>query len=73
MWWRLITSRVGASAGDMLCERGYRKLAFLGGPPSATSTEDRLRWVPHGPSSGRPSSHSGRLSDERSRIALALI
>lgn len=32
----------GRLAGDMLCERGYRKVAFLGGPPSATSTEDRL-------------------------------
>jgi DNA-binding LacI/PurR family transcriptional regulator len=33
----------GRLAGDMLCERGYTRIAFLGGPQAATSTEDRLR------------------------------
>jgi DNA-binding LacI/PurR family transcriptional regulator len=33
----------GLVAGDLLCARGYRRVAFLGGPRSATSTEDRLR------------------------------
>jgi DNA-binding LacI/PurR family transcriptional regulator len=32
----------GGLAGDLLTERGYRKIAFLGGPMAATSTEDRL-------------------------------
>lgn len=32
----------GRLAGDELCKRGYRRIAFLGGPQTATSTEDRL-------------------------------
>jgi DNA-binding LacI/PurR family transcriptional regulator len=32
----------GQLAARMLRERGYRNIAFLGGPQSATSTEDRL-------------------------------
>ena len=32
----------GRVAADLFCERGYRRVAFLGGPLSATSTEDRL-------------------------------
>jgi DNA-binding LacI/PurR family transcriptional regulator len=35
----------GRLAGDMLRERGYRSIAFLGGPEAATSTEDRLRGL----------------------------
>jgi DNA-binding LacI/PurR family transcriptional regulator len=35
----------GRLAGDMLRDRGYRNIAFLGGPQSATSTEDRLRGL----------------------------
>jgi DNA-binding LacI/PurR family transcriptional regulator len=33
----------GRLAGDMLRERGYTSIAFLGGPQTSTSTEDRLR------------------------------
>ena len=33
----------GRLAGQILSERGYRRIAFLGGPATATSTEDRLR------------------------------
>ena len=33
----------GRLAGDLLCARGYRRIAFLGGPAAATSTEDRLQ------------------------------
>ena len=32
----------GRLAGEMLRQRGYRSIAFLGGPQTATSTEDRL-------------------------------
>ena len=32
----------GRLAGDTLVARGYRRIAFLGGPASATSTVDRL-------------------------------
>jgi DNA-binding LacI/PurR family transcriptional regulator len=32
----------GRLAADLFLERGYRRIAFLGGPLSATSTEDRL-------------------------------
>lgn len=32
----------GRLAGDVLVARGYRRIAFLGGPASATSTRDRL-------------------------------
>jgi DNA-binding LacI/PurR family transcriptional regulator len=35
----------GSLAGDVLRERGYRSIAFLGGPQSATSTEDRLQGL----------------------------
>ena len=35
----------GRLAGDLLRERGYRKIAFLGGPQTATSTEDRLKGL----------------------------
>jgi DNA-binding LacI/PurR family transcriptional regulator len=35
----------GALAGDLLRSRGYRRIAFLGGPETATSTEDRLRGL----------------------------
>lgn len=35
----------GRIAGEMLRERGYRNIAFLGGPQAATSTEDRLRGL----------------------------
>jgi DNA-binding LacI/PurR family transcriptional regulator len=35
----------GRLAGDMLRHRGYRNVAFLGGPQFATSTEDRLRGL----------------------------
>ena len=33
----------GRMAARALIDRGYRQLAFLGGPQSATSTQDRLR------------------------------
>ena len=33
----------GRVAGDLLRDRGYRRMAFLGGPRAATSTEDRLK------------------------------
>lgn len=33
----------GRLAAQLLSERGYRKIAFLGGPGTATSTQDRLR------------------------------
>jgi len=33
----------GRLAAQLLSERGYRKIAFLGGPSTATSTQDRLR------------------------------
>jgi len=32
----------GAAAANLLVSRGYRRVAFLGGPLAATSTEDRL-------------------------------
>ena len=32
----------GRLAGEEMCKRGYRNVAFLGGPQTATSTEDRL-------------------------------
>lgn len=35
----------GSLAGEVLHERGYRRIAFLGGPQTATSTEDRLRGL----------------------------
>ena len=35
----------GRLAGDMLRERGYANVAFLGGPQTSTSTEDRLRGL----------------------------
>src|SRR5471030_1345202 len=35
----------GHLAGDMLRERAYRNIAFLGGPQGATSTEDRLQGL----------------------------
>jgi DNA-binding LacI/PurR family transcriptional regulator len=35
----------GRLAGQMLRERGYKNIAFLGGPEAATSTEDRLRGL----------------------------
>ncbi len=35
----------GSLAGDVLRARGYRRIAFLGGPQTATSTEDRLRGL----------------------------
>jgi DNA-binding LacI/PurR family transcriptional regulator len=34
--------RCGALAAETLLARGYRRIAFLGGPARATSTEDRL-------------------------------
>jgi DNA-binding LacI/PurR family transcriptional regulator len=33
----------GRLAADLLCQRGYRLIAFLGGPLAATSTEDRRK------------------------------
>src|SRR5580692_3371753 len=33
----------GRLAGDLLRRHGYKNIAFLGGPQSATSTEDRIR------------------------------
>jgi len=33
----------GRLAGDMLRERDYKNIAFLGGPQTSTSTEDRLQ------------------------------
>ena len=33
----------GRVAADLLCERGYRRVAFLGGPEGAPSTTDRLK------------------------------
>jgi DNA-binding LacI/PurR family transcriptional regulator len=33
----------GRVAAELLLARGYRRIAFLGGPRKATSTEDRLR------------------------------
>jgi DNA-binding LacI/PurR family transcriptional regulator len=35
----------GRLAGAMLRDRGYRHIAILGGPATATSTEDRLRGL----------------------------
>jgi DNA-binding LacI/PurR family transcriptional regulator len=35
----------GWLAGEVLRERGYKNIAFLGGPQTATSTEDRLRGL----------------------------
>ena len=35
----------GRLAGDLLRRHGYRNIAFLGGPESATSTEDRIRGL----------------------------
>ncbi len=35
-------SQAGRSAAKTLIARGYRRLAFLGGPETATSTQDRL-------------------------------
>jgi DNA-binding LacI/PurR family transcriptional regulator len=35
----------GRLAGEILRQRGYRNVAFLGGPQGATSTEDRLRGL----------------------------
>ena len=35
----------GRLAGDVLRARSYRNIAFLGGPRTATSTEDRLRGL----------------------------
>jgi DNA-binding LacI/PurR family transcriptional regulator len=35
----------GRLAGEMLRQRGYRNVAFLGGPEAATSTEDRLQGL----------------------------
>jgi DNA-binding LacI/PurR family transcriptional regulator len=35
----------GNLAGDTLRARGYKRIAFLGGPHTATSTEDRLRGL----------------------------
>lgn len=43
----------GRLAGDVLRARGYRKIAFLGGPQTATSTEDRLRGLTESLSAGR--------------------
>src|SRR5438477_1028115 len=33
----------GRVAADLLCERGYRQIAYLGGPRTAPSTEDRVK------------------------------
>jgi DNA-binding LacI/PurR family transcriptional regulator len=38
----------GRVAGEMLRDRGYTNIAFLGGPQAATSTEDRLRGLREG-------------------------
>jgi DNA-binding LacI/PurR family transcriptional regulator len=35
----------GRLAGDMLRERAYKNIAFLGGPQTSTSTEDRLHGL----------------------------
>ncbi len=35
----------GRLAGELLRQRGYRRIAFLGGPKTATSTEDRLNGL----------------------------
>lgn len=35
--------QAGRMAADELVARGYRRVAFLGGPESATSTQDRLK------------------------------
>src|SRR5271170_1186312 len=35
----------GRLAGDLLRSRGYKNIAFLGGPQSANSTEDRMRGL----------------------------
>jgi len=35
----------GRLAGEMLLERGYNKIAFLGGPQTASSTADRLNGL----------------------------
>lgn len=35
----------GRLAGDVLRARGYRNIAFLGGPQTATTTEDRIRGL----------------------------
>ncbi len=36
-------AEAGRMAAQVLMERGYKKVAFLGGPETATSTQDRLR------------------------------
>jgi len=33
----------GQLAADLLCERGYRQIAYLGGPRHAPSTQDRIK------------------------------
>jgi DNA-binding LacI/PurR family transcriptional regulator len=43
----------GRLAGDILRERGYRKIGFLGGPQTATSTEDRLRGLTQSLTAGK--------------------
>ena len=50
----------GRMAARALLDRGYRRLAFLGGPESATSTQDRLRGFLEvaGGTSGASASHS---------------
>jgi DNA-binding LacI/PurR family transcriptional regulator len=35
----------GVLAGEILLERGYRRIAFLGGPQTASSTADRLHGL----------------------------
>jgi DNA-binding LacI/PurR family transcriptional regulator len=36
-------SNAGAWPRETLVKRGYRRVAFLGGPETATSTQDRAR------------------------------
>jgi DNA-binding LacI/PurR family transcriptional regulator len=51
--------RCGRMAAQTLLARGYRRLAFLGGPASATSTQDRLAGFAEGAAAaGLAVSHS---------------
>ncbi|MEM1428510.1 MAG: LacI family DNA-binding transcriptional regulator [Pseudomonadota bacterium] len=48
----------GAQARRTLIERGYRRIAFLGGPEQATSTQDRLKGFLRGRADGVTVSYS---------------
>ena len=52
----------GRMAARTLLDRGYRKIAFLGGPESATSTQDRMAGFRMGLPVGTPLSTSFALT-----------